>query len=212
MKARGSRLTRLVQGLLGLGVLLSIALLVSDFIERSFLQQVVGGEVSSRVMDELAAEHELRQGLLALISLALGCLTGITALVWIHRAHVSAQTGGGAEISTSPGWAVGWFFVPIANLWKPYVAMWELWRHHHPIGDGGAVEGGALLRCWWGFWLLSSALAYLTLRSASLGAIGPSPLEQNFVAIAADATAIPLHLVFFAMVRRLDRARRLPAV
>ena len=27
----------------------------------------------------------------------------------------------------TPGWAVGWNFIPIANLWKPYQAIKEIW-------------------------------------------------------------------------------------
>jgi hypothetical protein len=40
-----------------------------------------------------------------------------TANLWLLDAHV-------AEVR--PGWAVGWYFIPLANLWMPYVAMRQL--------------------------------------------------------------------------------------
>jgi hypothetical protein len=45
--------------------------------------------------------------------------------VWIYRANANAHALGG-DLSVSPGWAVGWFFVPIACLFKPYLAMRRL--------------------------------------------------------------------------------------
>lgn len=52
----------------------------------------------------------------------------------------------------TPGWALGWYFIPIANLWKPYVAMKEI------------VEASThkrelprfILPTWWTLWILAS--------------------------------------------------------
>ena len=152
MRATRSWLGRVLVALLGLGILLALVMLLSDLLERNFLESLVAGEVGTRVMDDMAAEHEMRQGILGLLSFALGCVTGIMALVWIYRAHLAARRDESRSISVSPGWAVGWFFVPIANLWKPYHAMWQLWRYQHPTG------GRMLLRCWWALWLASSVV------------------------------------------------------
>lgn len=40
---------------------------------------------------------------------------GIAVLRWIYRASRNAHAFGPA-MTVTPGWAVGWFFVPIANL------------------------------------------------------------------------------------------------
>lgn len=55
-------------------------------------------------------------------------------------------------ISTTPGWCVGWYFIPIANFWKPYVAMREIVR----TSTTGQKIPGYLMPFWWTLWLLSS--------------------------------------------------------
>ena len=47
-------------------------------------------------------------------------------------------------ITTTPGWCVGWYFIPIANLWKPYVAMREIVR----ASTTGQALPGYLLPFW----------------------------------------------------------------
>src|SRR4051812_12371242 len=39
--------------------------------------------------------------------------------MWIYRTNANAHALGGA-VSITPGWAVGWFVVPLANLVMPY--------------------------------------------------------------------------------------------
>ena len=45
-----------------------------------------------------------------------------------HRANYNARQLGAADMRFTPGWAVGWHFIPIAWFWKPYQAMTEIWR------------------------------------------------------------------------------------
>src|SRR3546814_11195073 len=49
--------------------------------------------------------------------------------------------------------SVGWFFVPIANLWMPFQAMRQLSKASAKPGDWEAAYTSALLAWWWLFWL-----------------------------------------------------------
>ena len=49
-------------------------------------------------------------------------------LVWIHRAASNVHERGRSGMTVSPFGAVGWFFVPVANLFMPYRAMSGLAR------------------------------------------------------------------------------------
>ena len=57
--------------------------------------------------------------------------------VWIRRANVNADALVASGMEFTPGWAVGWFFVPFANLYKPYQAMAEIYRASDPNADPG---------------------------------------------------------------------------
>lgn len=75
--------------------------------------------------------------------------------VWTWRVVANARTFK-PSMNASPGWAVGWYFVPIASLWKPFGYMQETW-------DASSARmsrhGSMLLRWWWGLWIGSTILS-----------------------------------------------------
>lgn len=73
--------------------------------------------------------------------------------MWIHRAHANLHAAGLASLRYSPGWSVGWFFVPVLNLFKPYDAMRELWNASHGAAERFDSPAPAQLPIWWGLWI-----------------------------------------------------------
>ena len=88
--------------------------------------------------------------------IAIGLTTAILVLMWIYRANHNARQLGAADMRFTPGWAVGWYFIPIAWFWKPYQAMTEIWRASVNPSDWGATPVSPLLRWWWGLWIVPS--------------------------------------------------------
>ena len=96
-----------------------------------------------------------RRGVVASIALVVLVWTVIVAivfLIWVYRAMAVAR-GLLPSLTISPGWAVGWFFVPIASLWMPYGVMSE-------IVDGSGISAPAyaqqtrpLIGWWWACWI-----------------------------------------------------------
>jgi Domain of unknown function (DUF4328) len=76
-------------------------------------------------------------------------------LVWQHRmtANLWARDPNGLRIT--PGWAVGWWFIPIANLWKPFQAVRELWKASHGGGAWQSLRTWPVIGWWWAIWMLS---------------------------------------------------------
>ena len=87
---------------------------------------------------------------------AIGLTTAILVLTWTHRANHNARQLGAADMRFTPGWAVGWYFIPIAWFWKPYQAMTEIWRASVSPSDWSAAPVSSLLRWWWGLWIVPS--------------------------------------------------------
>lgn len=88
---------------------------------------------------------------------------------WIYLANANVlETGYVLEIT--PGWAVGWFFVPLANLIQPFFAMRALWF----ASRGRVREDGdgtpAVLGWWWGTWLVGNGLSNVGASMAKNGA------------------------------------------
>ena len=57
-----------------------------------------------------------------------GLVSAILVSKWTLRASHNVRALGATNLMFSPRASVGWYFVPIANLWKPYQAMREIWQ------------------------------------------------------------------------------------
>ena len=66
---------------------------------------------------------------------------------FMYRAMRNLHTIGSKIADISPGWAVGWFFVPFANLMMPYRAMREI-VEGSSAALGGSLGSESRLRFW----------------------------------------------------------------
>ena len=81
-----------------------------------------------------------------------------------------AQREAGVDgLEFTPGWAVGWFFVPIANLFKPFQAMRELWTASHGEADRFGGEAPTEVKLWWGAWLVGNIASTVGTRIILMG-------------------------------------------
>ncbi|MFZ1699761.1 MAG: DUF4328 domain-containing protein [Pyrinomonadaceae bacterium] len=92
-------------------------------------------------------------------------ITGVVAfLMWLYRCYVNLPALMSDSNEFTPGWAVGWWFIPLANLVKPFQAVRSLWSESDPDIDLTTpgfltnVQAGApgFMALWWGAWLLSN--------------------------------------------------------
>ena len=66
---------------------------------------------------------------------------------------------GRSDLRFTPGWAVGWWFVPIASLWMPFQTVRELWKASDPARDSlgwRSIRTWRLLGWWWACWIASA--------------------------------------------------------
>ena len=82
-------------------------------------------------------------GLSALLFLISAVFVGM----WIYRAHANLRDANVEGTTITPGWAVGWFFVPFASLFKPFEAMRELWNASDGTDSRLAPDQ---MKIWWG--------------------------------------------------------------
>jgi hypothetical protein len=98
-----------------------------------------------------------------LVNLLFVAIAGILTLVWIYRACANAHALTRQPMEFTPGWAVGWNFVPVATLWKPFQAVREIWNVSRNPGVA-EDETPAMLRWWWGLWLAYNVLEQVSQR------------------------------------------------
>jgi hypothetical protein len=79
------------------------------------------------ITDDTATTADSAVVLATSLDLIVFIVTAVMWCVWQHRAHTNAIQLSGGGLRFTPGWAVGWWFIPVANLWKPFQAVRELW-------------------------------------------------------------------------------------
>ena len=175
-----------VYGVIGI---ISIA---STIAEIGLLQRVESG---GSLTTAEAARNDNRQAIISILQLlALGVVI-IAFLMWIHRASKNLAPLGWLDQQFSPGWAVGWWFVPIWWLFRPYQVMKEIWT------GSGDSRLSPLLGPWWAAWLLTSWLdAFATMLSLPDDTTASDLIVADLVFVAAAGIGmVALALVVILM-------------
>lgn len=100
-------------------------------------------------------------GLGAILEIVFRVLVIIFFLIWEYRSFNNLSALKARNLEYSPGWAVGWWFIPFANLVKPFQVMRELYNESDPDFDEetGFLHTSAgtpeLIGFWWAALLLS---------------------------------------------------------
>ena len=138
-------------------------------------------------------------------------------LRWVYRVSSNAwQFAAGNSLRYTPGAAVGSFFIPLLNLWRPYRVMCEIWQVSHTAVPSHAVRGLWLLRCWWALFL--TILALMTLLfvisvpyQSRYQADLPTAALFILFSLVINVVLVALALVTMKLVKRLHATQRLRA-
>lgn len=85
----------------------------------------------------------------------------IFLLYWVDQANKNVRQLGAQGMKFSPGAAIGWFFVPIANLFFIPRIMNEIWKtSKNPSAWQNEPDEPLILRWFW-FWVIASAFSMI---------------------------------------------------
>lgn len=135
----------------------------------------------------------------------------ILFLYFVYFACANARAMERPDMDVTPGWAVGWFFIPVASLFKPYQALKEIHRASDPEAGAEswklfAVPGYFPL--WWAGWI-GYNLAGVPVRLLARVSGEDAPAVNGYVvarAMIGCLAAICLVLVVDG-IRRLQKER-----
>lgn len=110
-------------------------------------------------------------------------VTGVLFIVWLHTAHRSSRMDRPA-MRHSSGWAIGGWFVPVLNLWRPFQMVSDVRR-----GATGDADAGVSFRqgWWWGTWVALSVMSGVV--SALYRRVAGAPVGGEYVEALGDAAS-----------------------
>ena len=122
----------------------------------------------------------------ALSQVALNVTLIVLFCVWMNRSCKNAWLLDPPRMTTTPGWSVGYFFIPILMLWKPYSSMKEIrsasYGKDHPLKS--------VMPLWWTLWLITSFIGNITFRLYA-----SADPDKYLMASKLDLVATPLNVI-----------------
>jgi hypothetical protein len=194
-------LTKFLQRLLWISVAIACIALIDDVVE--FVQVQVG-----QMSPDQVATNDPIQGIVGLLQSGLGIVTGITFLKWIYRAYKNIQGFGAEGLRFSPGWAVGYYFIPILCLIRPVQVMGEIWRASDDPRNWSQRPGSWVVSSWWTLFLLYYAVTQFSLGIAIQAATNDQWTLAAVLAIAGDFFSIPLSITALRLVTEVYRRQK----
>lgn len=204
---------RVLVVLLWATIAVALVALVLAYLERNVLYGIKTMSFPSREEMMAAAEASDRNvGIVGLIQVAVFLGLSIVWFMWIYRSNKLARALGASRMTYSPGWSVGWFFIPIANLFKPYFAMKEIYlatldpRQFNTEQDvEDQPESLNILKLWWLVYLINRLVGAATLRTVIDAETLDQLIRSNSFAFAACITTMASALMINWLVREFTQ-------
>lgn len=179
------------KGLLVTTLIMAVIAVVSDVLHVAQL---------SRLISDISADAEeltptnVRQMLIGFLISLFYAATAVPFLTWFHRLHKNLQSLGQTGLRFTPGWAVGFFFIPIFNFFRPFQAMREVWHGSDPERTELEVapespEGRSrsdtppLVAWWWGLFLAPGIFNHIAYWVITISQLNEDLAGQRVAAI-----------------------------
>jgi hypothetical protein len=193
----------------GLLAVASVMAVVSAVLWAAHISTLHGLENGSVTGTAAQNSENVAAGFESTVSFVL-LLAGIAWLLWQYRAQSNLRALGSQDLQFTPGWAVGWWLIPFANVVMPYRSTSELWKASSPTA--GAVDWKAgprtiLLPLWWTAWLGRLVLFFI---GAGVGRNGDidSLVSRSTWYVAADIVLALAGALAIALVRGVETRQR----
>jgi len=156
----GHKFAQFIIILLWGSIIISAIALGFDVFQIILLYKIKAGEAIKEATaianDSRILVFEVLRGLIFLITI-------IPFLMWLYRVHRNLPALGATNLKFSPGWVVGYFFIPILNISRPYEAVKEIWKGSDPDWSFSSLEKAPvshLIGFWWAIFLFSGVMNY----------------------------------------------------
>ncbi len=192
-----------LKSFLGLYCAFALISLWSDWLEVQMLQRMVDGAI---VAEGEADTNDERQLMIYGASILVYLMTAIVFMRWTYLASRNARSLVDEKLEYSPGWAVGWFFVPIANLWKPYQVMIELFKASHPdyIENWSEAPSTPEISRWWTVWIFAFVIGRVSSRMSMRAETTEQLLGSSQVLLVCDVISVALGIAAIMLVSKLQ--------
>jgi hypothetical protein len=190
-----------LQWLLGIEIAVGVGVALASWHRRGLMERLQDGDRPGLSQLQHADDYVgVSTGLWALLSLAIF----VVLIVFLWRASKNTELWRREKARYGPGWAIGSWFIPFANLVLPAMVVQSIWKRSPTIDPYGYRhdEPAALVGWWWITWIVGSLLV----RAGPAAGTDPTASEVSsgdMLRTVGVLCAIGAALLLIAVVRRL---------
>ncbi len=190
--------------LMGILLLVTLAGVLLNIQQILLLSRIAAGEAITEFETDVSS---LVYGLNAILQLLMLVATSIAFLFWVHRANKNLRAFGETNLRFTPGWAVGYWFVPIVSLWYPYKIVKEIWEWSVPQDriQGREPSGASLIGWWWASFIIMGFSGQAASRAASSATTVDSLTLAQWFYLVYEIVMVISAILVIVIVRRIDR-------
>jgi hypothetical protein len=202
-------LAQLVQLMFLISALVAVASIISEFMQANLLIKALHGKYVTMAQ---ALANDDRQAIIGWITFGVYIISAIIFLIWVYRANKNLHAFKNPTLRFSPGWAVGWWFVPIMSLFRPYQVVNEIKKASNPDIDASihsvvTLTASPIVGIWWAFFLTSHYIGWFAFRYILRDDTINDLLNATYAYIASDTVDIVGFIITIIMVRKISQSQ-----
>lgn len=206
IEAAGHR-ARLTRGLLAACFVAGVADVAVDVSMIDFLGRVAHG------LKVTVEEGQHIDGLVLLVAIVLGIArlaSVIMCMCWVHRACANLRLAGSGASRFSPGWSVGWWFVPFFNLVRVPQVMNDLEGRSadRNVDPQRQPTSSTLIGAWWTLVVVASIGSTIATKAVAAAKELATMREAYNSTLIADVLLVSSTVLTWFVLRRIDRLQR----
>lgn len=144
----------------------------------------------------------------AYVEVGLVLIIATLFLRFLYKAVQQARGFATPYSYASAGWAVGYWFIPFVNLYRPFEVVKTLFKAcaAQAGGDGKPMAGEQLLSAWWAMFLISNGAAWALARSDTDFNTAAGIASYAEYSIGCNLLTVIATLLFWLVIKRLVKA------
>jgi hypothetical protein len=204
-----SDLANWVQALFFISGLAAVVSILSGLMQSKLLNDALNGKYISLAK---ATANDNREALIGWVQVGFLLIAAILFLVWVHRANKNLHAFKNPALRFSPGWAVGWFFIPIMWLFRPYQVVNEISKASNPdidpaVNNVNNLPAPAIVAVWWAFFLISNYIGWFAFRYFLQDDTVSDLLNSTYAYMVDDAVNVVGFIITIFLVRTISQSQ-----
>jgi hypothetical protein len=113
--------------------------------------------------DAEANSYDMIIGVLSLLMVPIYIAGVVFYCIWKVKCAKNCRVWSNRSFQFTPGWSVGFYFIPIVMLWKPFQAMSEIWDATFEGSEKREQTG--VVGWWWALYIITNLISNLSTRA-----------------------------------------------